>query len=157
MIPYRTTDPALWPELLALLRTEFAYMVGRIDPPSSLQNLTPDALTQQATTGEIWVIGSPLHACVFLTPRPGALYIGKLAVAQAHRGQGVARSLIDLAETRAVALRLPALELQTRVELTENQAAFRALGFVETARTAHPGHDRPTSITFRRPVAGLAG
>ena len=52
----------------------------------------------------------------------------------------------------AVALHLPVLELQTRVELTENHATFRALGFVEVARTAHPGYDRPTSITFRRPV-----
>jgi hypothetical protein len=39
-----------------------------------------------------------------------------------------------------------------RVELTETHATFRALGFTETGRTAHPGFDRPTSITFRRPV-----
>jgi hypothetical protein len=47
------------------------------------------------------------------------------------------------------ALGLDHLELQTRVELTENHATFRAMGFVETGRTAHPGYDR-TSITFRR-------
>jgi ribosomal protein S18 acetylase RimI-like enzyme len=92
-------------------------------------------------------------ACVFLTPQPGALYVGKLAVAASHRGQGLARRLIDLAEARARVLRLPVLELQTRVELVENQAAFRAMGFEEVGRTAHPGYDRPTSITYRRPVA----
>jgi hypothetical protein len=42
------------------------------------------------------------------------------------------------------------LELQTRVELEENHAAFRAMGFAEAGRTAHPGYDRPTSITFRK-------
>jgi ribosomal protein S18 acetylase RimI-like enzyme len=74
-------------------------------------------------------------------------------VAASHRGQGLARRLIDQAEARARALQLPALELQTRVELVENQAAFRAMGFEEVGRTAHEGYDHPTSITFRRAVS----
>lgn len=127
-------------------------MEGRIDPPSSLRDLTEDALTRQAQTGEIWIIGAPV-ACVFLTPKPGALYIGKLAVAAENRGKGLARRLVDKAEERALAMGLPALELQTRVELFENQAAFSQLGFVEVGRTAHTGFDRPTSITYRRAVA----
>ncbi len=149
MTPYRATDPALWPLILGLLQAEFAYMEGRIDPPSSLHTLTRESLPP---TTEVWVIGTPPVACVFLTPEPDALYVGKLAVAASHRGQGLARALIDLAETRARALERPALELQTRVELTENHASFRALGFVETGRNAHAGFDRPTSITFRREV-----
>jgi ribosomal protein S18 acetylase RimI-like enzyme len=152
MIPHRATDPYDWPALLTLIQTEFACMDGRIDPPSSMHALTPEAIALQARAGEVWAIGHPPVACVFLTPKPQALYVGKLAVAASHRRQGLARQLISLAETRARALHLPALELQTRVELTENQATFRALGFVEVARTAHPGHDRPTSITYRRAV-----
>jgi hypothetical protein len=35
----------------------------------------------------------------------------------------------------------------------ENHATFRALGFAEAGRTAHEGFDRPTSITFARPVS----
>lgn len=150
MTPQRVTDAALWPAILALLGAEFASMTGRIDPPSSLHHLTPEALTQHSHSGEIWVIGSPPVACLFLTPKPQALYLGKLAVAASHRGRGLARQLVDLAETRARAHGLPALELQTRVELTENHATFRALGFTETGRTAHPGFDRPTSVTFRK-------
>lgn len=152
MTPRLATDPALWPAILALLRGAFAYMEGRIDPPSSLRDLTEDALTRQAQTGEIWIIGAPV-ACVFLTPKPDALYVGKLAVAAESRGQGLARRLIDQAEARARAMGLPALELQTRVELVENQTAFRKMGFVEVGRTAHKGFDRPTSITYRRAVA----
>jgi ribosomal protein S18 acetylase RimI-like enzyme len=151
MTPQRAANPALWPAILALLHEAFAYMEGRIDPPSSLRDLTPEALTRQAEVGEIWIIGAPV-ACVFLTPKPGALYVGKLAVAASHRGRGLARRLLEQAEARAQALRLPALELQVRVELVENQAAFRALGFHEVGRTAHKGYDRPTSITYRRAV-----
>jgi ribosomal protein S18 acetylase RimI-like enzyme len=152
MILHRATDPYDWPALLTLIQTEFAFMDGRIDPPSSMHALTQSSIAQQARTGEVWAIGHPPVACVFLTPKPEALYVGKLAVAGTHRGQGLARRLIALADTRARALHLPTLELQTRVELTENQATFRALGFVEVARTAHPGYDRPTSITYRRAV-----
>ena len=151
MTPRLAEDPALWPPILALLRQAFAYMDGRIDPPSSLRDLTPEALTWQARVGELWIIGAPV-ACVFLTPKPGALYVGKLAVAESHRGQGLARRLIDRAETRAREMGLPELELQTRVELVENQATFVAMGFREVGRTAHEGFARPTSITYRRAV-----
>ena len=72
-----------------------------------------------------------------------------------HRSQlqGLAQALVRHAESRAKLLALAVLELQTRVELTENHAAFRAMGFAETGRTAHEGFDRPTTITFRKPVA----
>lgn len=152
MTPYQCVDPCDWAALLRLIQAEFAYMEGRINPPSSMLALTADSLAAQSRLAEIWAIGRPPQACVVLTPRPAALYIGKLAVAAARRRQGHARRLIDLAETRARALGLPWLELQTRVELVENQAAFTAMGFAEVARTAHPGFDRPTSITFRRAV-----
>jgi predicted N-acetyltransferase YhbS len=141
-------DPFDWDAGLALIRRAFAGMDGRIDPPSSIHRYTPEDLK----TGEFWVIGTPPMACVLLTPKPGALYLGKLAVAPGLTRQGLARALIRQAETRARALGLPVLELQTRIELVENHATFRALGFQETARTAHQGYDRPTTITFRKSV-----
>ena len=157
MTPYQCLEPFDWPALLALIRAEFAYMEGRIDPPSSMLALTPQAIAAQAAAAEVWAIGTPPVACVFLTPKPGALYIGKLAVAATHRRQGHAHALIALAETRARALGLPALDLQTRVELVENQRAFAALGFTETARTAHPGYSRPTSISYRLNIRAASG
>lgn len=147
-----TDDPA---PVLALIRAAFADMEGRIDPPSSMHRLTGSDVLRRAEAGEVWVIGpakAPL-ACVFLTPKPAALYLGKLAVAGRARGQGLARLLVDLAETRAAALGLPVLELQTRVELTENHTTFARLGFTRVAGTAHPGYDRVTSFTYRKPVS----
>ncbi|MGH1490006.1 MAG: GNAT family N-acetyltransferase [Acidimicrobiales bacterium] len=136
--------------VLELVRREFAYMDGLIDPPSSVHRLTIEDLA--SGPGEVWAIGTPPHACVVLTPKPGVLYVGKLAVSAAERGRGLANLLMAQAERRARELELPWLELQTRIELTGNQQTFIAMGFVETERTAHPGFDRPTSITYRRPV-----
>ncbi len=149
MTPYQLhpNDPAL-PETLMLIRAAFGYMDGQIDPPSSLHALSEANLATAPC--ELWVIGHPVIACVILTPKPPGLSIGKLSVAASHRRQGLAKALIDHAGTRARALHLTHLELQTRIELVANQAAFTAMGFVETARTAHKGYTRPTSITYQR-------
>jgi GNAT superfamily N-acetyltransferase len=152
MTPYRAAEPFDWGRLLALVQTAFAGMEGRIDPPSSMHALTADSIAGQARSGEVWVIGAPPVACIFLTHKPGALYLGKLAVAASERGKGHARRLVDVAALRAKALGLPAMELQSRIELVENHAIFRKLGFHQTGATAHPGFDRPTSLTFRRAV-----
>jgi phosphinothricin acetyltransferase len=47
-------------------------------------------------------------------------------------------------------MNLSRLELQVRIELEENQRIFSRCGFVETARTAHPGYDRVTEITMQK-------
>jgi GNAT superfamily N-acetyltransferase len=152
MTPWRVTGRQDWPALLHLIQGSFEGMEGRIDPPSSAASLTVEDIARMAQGGEIWAIGRPPLACVVLTPKPGALHLGKLAVAASHRGRGLARALIAEAETRARALGLPMLELQTRVELVENHVAFRAMGFTQTGSSAHPGFDRPTSLRFTKPV-----
>ena len=158
MTPIRLTSAS--PEIAAthaLLTSAFAYMEGRIDPPSSLTRLPPAKLAEEAETKELWIIPGPDDrplACVIFKPEEDHLYIGKLAVDPAARGKGLARLLFDLAEARARALGLPRLQLQTRIELTENHETFRRLGFTETARTAHAGYDRPTTLTFARSIAG---
>ena len=149
LTPALAADPFDWDAALDLIRRAFAGMEGRIDPPSSLQYFTTDDLRAD----EFWVIGDPPLACVMMTPKPHALYLGKLAVEPGQTRQGLARALIQTAETRARALGLPALELQTRVELSENHATFQALGFHEFARTAHAGFSRPTAITYRKTLS----
>jgi phosphinothricin acetyltransferase len=135
-------------EVLALIRAEFAFMDGVVDPPSSVHRLTEADLA----AGEVWVVGRPVAACAVFTPRPEVLYLGKLAVAAGARGRGLARALVERAVARAQEMGLGAVEVQVRVELTGNLAAFAAMGFVETGRTAHPGFARATSVTMRRAV-----
>lgn len=148
-LPRRLQDGPDLQAVHALLTQAFAHMEGRIDPPSSLARLTPQGLAAQ---GEVWALGTPPRACMVLTARADTLWLGKLAVAEGARGQGLARAMVAHACARARALGLPHVTLQTRVELVENHATFARLGFAEVGRTAHPGYDRPTSITFRRPA-----
>lgn len=148
-------DFADWDALLALLREAFAFMDGRIDPPSSLARMRTDDLRAKARdeTLILATLDGALVGCAFAAVRADCVYVGKVAVAQRLRRQGVARALLAEAQALAQAQGRGWLELQTRVELVENHRCFAALGFREVARTAHAGHARPTSITMRKPVA----
>ncbi|WP_299989845.1 N-acetyltransferase [uncultured Ruegeria sp.] len=148
----QSDDIALY-DALALLRTSFQFMDARIDPPSSIHRLTVEGMQAHCRDGgEIWAIGRPLFACMFLTPKSECLYIGKLAVNEGIRGQGICRALINHAAIRAAELGLPTLELQTRVELTENQRVFSRLGFTIVNSESHEGYDRPTDFLLRKPI-----
>ena len=48
---------------------------------------------------------------------------------------------------------LKKLQLQTRVELTENDRFFEHLRFVKTTKTHHDGYNRTTSITMKKAVS----
>ena len=144
-----------WDGLLALIRRAFAYMDGIIDPPSSAHLLTPELLRDKAQAETIFLAyqGQALVGCVALADRGDRLYLGKLAVDPDVQGRGIGRGLLGAAEQFARARGLPTIELQTRIELAGNHKTFARLGFVETGRTAHPGYDRPTSITMLKSLA----
>jgi GNAT superfamily N-acetyltransferase len=129
-------------------------MEGRIDPPSSLVAMTPATLRAKAdeeTLVTLWD-GGALVGCGYLKDTGRSVHLGKLAVRVDRRGRGLLRRIVAEADAMARALGRPVLELQTRSELTENHATFAALGFREVGRVAHPGYDRPTSVTMQRPV-----
>lgn len=148
MTPFQPKEPYDWDALLALIKRAFAGMEGRIDPPSSLNTMTSQDL--RTHHGEVWVVGQPPRACMVLTPKAHALYLGHLSVDPSWQRKGYAHVLIDLAETRARALGLTSLELQSRIELVENHAIFFALGFKQTGATTHPGFNAPTSLVFTK-------
>jgi GNAT superfamily N-acetyltransferase len=147
-------DFADWERVRALILDAFAYMDGPIDPPSSALRLTPQSMAAAAATGTLLLaeLGGTLVGCVSLRPREDALHIGKLAVRPDLHGSGIGKALVAAAQAEARALGLKALELQTRIELTENHTAFARMGFVKVGETAHPGYERPTSITMRAPA-----
>ena len=144
-----------WHAVLLLLQSTFAYMDGRIDPPSSLHRMGVDELRAKARQESLIIAtdGDKLIGCAFAEVRKHCVYVGKVAVAAPYRGRGIARMLLAAVESIARRSGLSVLELQTRVELVENHRTFAALGFAKFAETAHPGYTRPTSITMRKHIA----
>ena len=144
-----------WDDLLTVIQKSFAYMDGVIDPPSSAHRLTAQTLRAkaQAEIGFLAMAADTIIGCAFIAEQADHFYLGKLAVLPAHQGFGIGKRLLEAAERHAVHAGKPLMELQTRVELTGSQRAFRSLGFIETGRTAHQGYDRPTSVTMRKRLA----
>jgi len=144
-----------WDDVLALIMRAFAFMDGVIDPPSSAHLLTADTLRDKARreNGFVALSGDMIVGCVFALERTNDLYVGKLAVTPDCQGQGIGRRLMRAVELLALDRGKAALELQTRIELGANHAAFARLGFHETERTAHEGYARPTSITMRKALS----
>lgn len=150
------TNPTFdnWPALEDLLREAYTTMETRIDPPSFLTTMTQGDIAQKAQDEDLFLALDAMRpvACGFGQP-VGAVYeIGKVAVAQSHRNQGLARAMMDAASLRAAALELSGLQLYARVELTENHAVYRALGFTQASTFTHPGFTQPTALIFQRPL-----
>ena len=143
-----------WESIRALILDAFAYMEHRIDPPSSALRMTAQSMAADAAAGTLLLAESDgsLVGCSFTRRKEDALYIAKLAVRPDWQGRGIGRALVAAARDEARAQSLAALELQTRIELRGNHAAFARMGFVKIAETAHPGFVRSTSITMRAPV-----
>ena len=141
-----------WEALMALLHAAFAFQYDRIEPPSSLHRFDAKSIALKAKEEQLFLAldDVALVGCIFARPRAGSLYVGKMAVSPKQQGRGIGRRLMQAAEAFARQSGLGALELETRIELTENHETFAALGFVKVSEGAHPGYDRTTFITMRK-------
>lgn len=140
--------------LYDLLTATYAFMEGRIDPPSFLTQMDVGDVEAKARDEDLVLVreaGRPV-ACLF-GHGDGSIYeVGKIAVAETHRKRGLARAIIDAAGDLARARGYTTLQLFARVELTENHETYRRLGFTVFGPFSHPGYDRPTALIFQRPL-----
>lgn len=144
-----------WQDLWELLQQAFAYMQGRIDPPSSITRMKPADLANKSKEEDLILAfdsaaNHKLIGCAFIARRSDCLYIGKLAIDKAYRGQGIAKAICNFTEDLARQYNYRSLEIETRVELIENQACFQSLGFKKISERSHTGYSHPTTITMRK-------
>lgn len=152
LLQKHTPNDAELVNILKLIKRSFAYMEDRINPPSSIHQLNLERIQGHCLQGEVWSLGAPAYACMFLTIKNDALYVGRIAVDQKHRKKGLARMLLLHAEARAKYYSKPQLELETRIELIENRHIFQKLGFVKVAHGTHNGFSRPTYLIMRKTI-----
>lgn len=79
---------------------------------------------------------------IVLYPRGDHLHVENVAVFPGGQGKGLGRALMRFAEEEAGRLGLSAVELYTNVKMTENQAFYPALGYVEIDRREEDGFSR---------------
>jgi GNAT superfamily N-acetyltransferase len=90
---------------------------------------------------------------VFCVPQADALYVGRLAVADAWRRRGVGRALIHAVEEEARRIGAPRLTLRARISLPANLRFFQACGFTIDGEGRHPGYAAPTFYEMAKAIA----
>jgi ribosomal protein S18 acetylase RimI-like enzyme len=135
----RRATAADLPAIRAVIDAAYARYLTRMDKPPApmLSDYGPSV-----EAGTTWVIGSPVTAVLTLYPREDHLYVENIAVDPSAQGRGLGRALMEFAEQEAARRRLNRMALVTHEAMTENQAIYARLGYVEIERRTEDGYRR---------------
>jgi GNAT superfamily N-acetyltransferase len=142
------------PAVVVAIHAAFRAQSVETDPPSGALREDAASVAAQIAAGGgagVEVAGEGLVAAVLWEEKDGdALYLGRLGVLPGWRRRGLARALVLAAEAEARRRGLARVTLSVRLVLEDNRRLFESCGFVETARTCHPGYAEPTSATMEK-------
>jgi ribosomal protein S18 acetylase RimI-like enzyme len=127
------------PAIKAVIDAAYARYLTRMDKPPAPMFRDYGPSVEAGTT---WVAGSPITAVLTLYPRDDQLYVENVAVDPSAQGRGLGRALMEFAEQEAARRRLSRMALVTHEAMTENQAIYARLGYVEVERRAEDGYRR---------------
>ena len=135
----RLATAADLPAIRALIDAAYSRYLTRMDKPPAPMFRDYGPAVDAGTT---WVTGAPISAVLTLYPREDHLYVENVAVDPAAQGRGLGRALLTFAEQEAARRGLARLALVTHEAMTENQAIYARLGYVEVDRRAEDGYRR---------------
>lgn len=103
-----------------------------------------DDYDELVAEGHVYVLedGGKIEGLVVLIPEDKTMLLDNVAVRPEAQGKGYGNRLIAFAEDQARAAGYKAIRLFTHELMTENQARYKYLGFVETHRGEEKGLKR---------------
>ena len=136
------------PAISAGIGAAYARYLTRMGKPPAPMFRDYGPSVQAGTT---WVTGSPITAVLTLCPREDHVYVENIAVDPGSQGRGLGRALMEFAEQEAARRKLNRMALVTHEAMTENQAIYARLGYIETGRRSEDGYRR---IYMEKPLTG---
>lgn len=82
--------------------------------------------------GHIFMVianGVPVGCCALLLVKPGVFEVGKMTVAEAYRGMGIGRKMLEYTIAQGKALGAKSLYLETNTKLLDAIHLYEAAGF----------------------------
>lgn len=124
------------PALAELVRAAYGHYVERIGgPPGPMtEDYAEVVRTRDVTVAES---GRQITGLIVVGPGDEGFLIDNVAVAPAHQGRGVGTVLLEHAEAAALGAGFDSIYLYTHELMTENQALYARIGYVEYARRPH--------------------
>ncbi len=86
--------------------------------------------------------GNRIIGVLVLMETEEGFLLDNIAVKTGHQGKGVGRRLLELAEAQARSAGFTSIYLYTHEKMTENQALYSRIGYVEYARRTEKGLSR---------------
>lgn len=98
-----------------------------------------EGIADEVANNQVWVVVEALKiiACLFLVPKIGFMKLANLAVLPSHGGKGLARKLMELAESEARRQGYNEMQLVTHVAMPENVQLYQHLGWHEVSRSGN--------------------
>jgi GNAT superfamily N-acetyltransferase len=139
-----------------LIGEAFAAQSRATDPPPGALGETAASVAAKLAEGggAGAEAAGALIGVVVWAEKDGGLYVGRVSVAPAWRGRGIARALLAASETEARRRGLKRMTLRVRLALEENQRLFAAFGFAPVGQGAHPGYREPTFMVMEKRLEG---
>jgi len=127
--------------IAAIVRDAYGMYLPRMPKPPGPMLDDYDAVVARGEASALEIDGR-IAGIIVLVDEPDHLLLENVAVAPSHKGQGLGRRLVEFAEAEARRRGFAEVRLYTHETMTENQALYRRLGFVETHRARQDGYAR---------------
>ena len=96
-------------------------------------------------SGHVWLVQHSVHVAAGVLVQfetPDGFYIDTVAVLPFLQGTGIGEALLRFAEQEALRHGYTSVHLCTNSKMTENQAFYPRIGYVERERRNESGYDR---------------
>jgi ribosomal protein S18 acetylase RimI-like enzyme len=124
-----------------IVHAAYRHYIPRIGkPPGPML----DDYMRRIDSNQAWVLEEAGHiiGVLVLEQTDEGFLLDNIAVAPHAQGSGCGRKLIAFAEAEGRRRGYGEIHLYTHALMTENQALYKRLGFVETRRVSEKGFDR---------------
>ena len=138
----RRAQPADRAAIEAIVDAAYSPYVARIGKPPGPMLDDYQALIEAGAVCILEDADRVAVAIVVLVPKSDHLLLDNIAVRPDRQSQGFGRTLVAFAESEARRLGYCELRLYTHQLMSENQALYAQIGFVETGRGRQDGYER---------------
>lgn len=124
-----------------LARDAYAMYLPRMAKPPAPMLEDYDAVVSRGEATVLEIDGE-IAGVIVLVDSDDHLLLENVAVAPQYKGLGLGRCLVAFAESEARRRGFAEVRLYTHESMTENQALYAHIGFVETRRAVEEGYAR---------------
>ena len=151
----RLATPADLPAVEALVVAAYGHYVARIGrKPGPMLDDYAASIAQKRV--HVLEVDGSIEGLVVLIAEGSTMLLDNVAVAPRVKGRGYGRTLLEFAERSALAAGCTSMRLYTHELMTENQALYTRIGFVETHRAEEIGLRRVFMSKTLLPSSGVS-